>query len=102
MRDFPGPVLFTDEIRDGVLGFELEDFGLLVLVSVVLFMELEGDLPILTDEILVELSNEEVAFVVVAVEEAREEDLDDRIGLGTFRELPGNFDTGTPLPAIVK
>lgn len=65
-------------------------------------MELEGDLPNLTDEVLPELSNEEVAPVVVAVEEATEEHLDDRLGLGTFRKLPGNFDTGAPLPAIHK
>lgn len=57
----------------------------------------------MTDEVLTELSyDDKVASLVVAVEEAKDEDLDDIVGLGTFRELPGNFDAGAPLPATLK
>ena len=62
-------------------------------------MEFEEGLPNLTDAVLPELSIEEVGPPVVPVEEAKDEDFG---GLGTFRELPGNFDTGAPLAAMLR
>lgn len=79
---------------------EPEEGGLSVRESGFL-LELKGDLPMLLEAVLPELSNEEEATsLLVAGEAPKEEDLDIGLGLGTIRELKGAFDTGAPLPAV--
>lgn len=57
----------------------------------------------LLDAVLPELSiEEEVTSLLVAGEAPKWELLVDGLGLGTIRELNGAFDTGAPLPAVVK
>lgn len=70
-------------------------------------MELSKDLLTLSEEALPELSIEEeiVGCVLYAVDEPKEEDLEDAAGLGTiFREPPeaGILNTGAPLPERMK
>lgn len=85
---------------------EPNEGGLPVLESTFLFMKLWVGLLMLSEEALPELSNEEEAgCVLVAVDEPKEEDLNDSVGLGTiFRKPPeaGNLDTEAPLPARMK